>query len=175
MRSIAVLTAFVCLIASASAAPPVPRPSKELVLTESSGRQIHLTTYRGKVVLVQFLYTNCIHCQATARLNSKLQNDLGPQGLQILGAAFNEDALAAPELIRNFISTNAVAFPVGAVSRDTVLGFLGLSVMTSFRVPQIVIIDRKGTIRAQSDPLGSPELQNEAHLREFLGEILKQR
>jgi peroxiredoxin len=160
---------------SAAAAPPVPRLTKELVVTETSGKELHLSDYRGKVVLIQFLYTNCVHCQATARLNSKLQNDLGPKGLQVLGAAFNEETLAGPDAIRNFISTNNITFPVGAVSRDTVLGYLGISVMTRFVVPQIAILDRKGTIRAQSDPLGTAELQDETHLREFLGDLLKQR
>jgi hypothetical protein len=126
-------------------------------------------------VLIQFLYTNCVHCQATARLNSKLQTDLAPQGLQVLGAAFNAPALAAPELIREFISTNAVTFPVGAVTRDNVFAFLGISVMADLRVPQIVILDRHGVIQVQSDPQGSAELQDENHLRAVLGDLLKQR
>jgi peroxiredoxin len=174
MRFLTALTGVVCLIASAVAAPPVPRLTKELTITDPSGNHLNLDSYKGKVVLVQFLYTNCIHCQATARLNSKLQNDLGSKGLQVLGAAFNEEALTEPGLIRSFISNNGVTFPVGAVSRETVLGYLGISVMTRFVVPQIVIIDRHGTIRAQSEPLGSPELQDEDHLREVLGELLKQ-
>jgi peroxiredoxin len=174
MRLMTVLTGVVCLAAAAIAGPPVPRPAKELVVAEPSGKQTHLSAYKGKVVLIQFLYTNCIHCQATARLNSQLQNDLGPKGFQVLGAAFNDETQAGPEAVRDFISTNGITFPVGAVSRDTVLGFLGISVMTRFVVPQIVILDREGIVRAQSDPLGSPELQTEAHLRELLGDLLKQ-
>jgi peroxiredoxin len=174
MRLRNVLTLVVCLAELVSAAPPVPRPAKDLVIADPSGKPIHLSAYKGKVVLIQFLYTNCIHCQATARLNSKLQDDLGPKGFQVLGAAFNEETSGA-DAVRDFILTNNVTFPVGAVSRDAVLGFLGVSVMTRLNVPQIAILDRKGNIRAQSDPLGSPELQTESSLREILGNLLKQR
>ena len=173
MQFLKTLTAAVCLLATAQAAAPVPRPARDLVLTDTAGKPIHLSSYKGKVVLIQFLFTNCIHCQATARLNSKLQADLGPQGLQVLGAAFNEEALLTPDPIRAFMATHA-AFPVGAVPRDSVLSFLGVSVMTRLVVPQIVIVDRQGMIQAQSDPSeGSPELQTESHLREFLGTLLK--
>lgn len=41
-------------------------------------------------------------------------------------------------------------------------------------VPQIAIIDRKGVIRAQSLASGSSELQTEAYLRKYLGELLKE-
>jgi len=52
-----------------------------------------------------------------------------------------------------------------------VLSYLGLSVMERLAVPQVVIIDKKGTIRAQSQPLGSPELQNESNLRKMLTDL----
>jgi peroxiredoxin len=175
MRSLKTLTPLVCLLATlAQAASPVPRQARDLTIADPSGKPIHLSAYKGKVVLIQFLYTNCIHCQATARLNSKLQTDLGPQGLQILGAAFNEETLSSPDPVRQFISTNGITFPVGTVTRDSVLTFLGVSVMTRLVVPQIAILDRQGTIRAQSDPtLGAPELQTESHLRAFLVDLLK--
>ncbi|HEY4361086.1 MAG TPA: TlpA disulfide reductase family protein [Bryobacteraceae bacterium] len=172
MKLLKTLTAAVCLLAAAHAAE-VPRPARDLVLTDTAGKPIHLRSYKGKVVLVQFLITNCIHCQATARLNSKLQADLGPEGLQVLGAAFNDEAVVSPEPIRGFMAEHA-KFPVGAVLRDSVLSFLQVSVMTRLVVPQVVIIDRNGVIQAQSNPSeGSPELQTESYLREFLGKLLK--
>jgi hypothetical protein len=48
---------------------------------------------------------------------------------------------------------------VAIAPRDTVLSFLGLSVMERFGVPQMVIIDKKGVIRRQSEPQGTAELQ----------------
>jgi hypothetical protein len=42
-----------------------------------------------------------------------------------------------------------------------------------FVVPQIVIVDRSGVIRAQSDFMGTSELQDETYLRRFIGGLLQ--
>src|ERR1700710_729890 len=72
------------------AAAPVPRPATPFKMTEPSGQQVDITSFKGKVVLVQFLFTWCPHCQATAKMLTKLQNEFGPKGLQIIGVAFND-------------------------------------------------------------------------------------
>jgi len=154
------------------AKPPVPRPAKEMTIETPSGKLALPRSYRGKVVLMQFLYTTCPHCQATARLNSKLQQELGPRGLQVVGIAFNEEAEAKPDVIRDFTASNNLGFPVGAASREAATAYLGVSIMERFVVPQIVILDRNGVIRAQSEFLGSAELQDETYLRQFLARLL---
>jgi hypothetical protein len=121
------------------------------------------------------LYATCPHCQAAARLNSKLQQELGPRGLQVVGIAFNEEAQTNPQTIHDFVATNHVGFPVGVASRDAVLRHLGISIMERFVAPQIVILDRNGVLRAQSAFMGSAELQDETYLRHFLGELLEER
>lgn len=156
------------------AKPPVPRTANELTIVEPSGKQTLLTSQKGEVVLVQFLYTNCIHCQATARVFSKLQKELGPRGLKVFGVAFNDEVQGTPEVIHEFIRGNGVTFPVGAASRDTVLGFLGISIMSRFVVPQVLVVDRRGVVRAQTNAMGSPELQDEAYMRSFLDGLLKE-
>lgn len=164
----------VCLAGAGWAKPPVPRPADDFHVVDSHGKVLSLGAYRGKVVLVQFLYTTCPHCQATARMLSGLENELGPRGLQILGAAFNPEAQAQPAVLDEFVRNNAVTFPVGAAPAEKVLGFLGISVMERYVVPMIMIVDRRGTIRAQSEFSGSAELQNPAYLTAFLNGLLKE-
>jgi len=89
-----------------------------------------------------------------------------------LGIAFNGEAEAKPDIIRDFAASNNLNFPVGAASREAVIAYLGISIMERFVVPQIVILDRNGVIRAQSEFMGSSELQDETYLRHFLGELL---
>jgi peroxiredoxin len=153
---------------------PVPRPGQELSFTLASGEKTSLTAYAGKVVVVQFLFTTCPHCQATSRSYSKLQDELGSRGLQIVGVAFNEEAERNPDMIRSYVDSNGVRFPVGVVPRESVLKYLGISVMSRFNVPQVVVIDRKGVIRAQSDLLGSDELMDEARFRPLLEGLLEE-
>jgi peroxiredoxin len=174
MRFIAILGAVLSLAPLTFAKPPVPRPAKELSIVEPSGKRIQLSSYKGKVVLMQFLYTTCPHCQATAKVFTKLQKDLGPRGLQVIGIAFNEEVEKTPEVVSSFVAANGVGFPVGIASRDAVMGYLGISVMSRFAVPMILIVDRKGVVRAQSDFMGSSELQDEAYLRPLLDGLLKE-
>src|SRR5436309_856742 len=74
------------------AAPPVPRTAPQLTLRDTAGNPLSLGSYAGKVLLVQFLYTTCPHCQAASRSFNALQHELGSRGLQVVGVAFNEEA-----------------------------------------------------------------------------------
>ncbi len=159
---------------AAWAKQPVPRTASELTIEEPSGKKTQLIKERGNVVLVQFLYTNCPHCQATAEIFSKLQKELGPRGLRVLGVAFNEETQGHPELVREFVAAHSVNFPVGVASRDTVMSYLGISVMSRFVVPQVMVVDRKGIVRAQSELMGRAELQDEVYMRSFLDGLLKE-
>jgi peroxiredoxin len=158
-------------VAAFAAGPALPRPAKELELIEPSGKHDLLTSYRGKVVIVQFLYTTCPHCQAYSQLLTKLQGEYGPRGLQCLGLAFDD---ATNSMVTNYVTKYRVGFPVGPAQRDTVLSFLGFSVMDQVFVPQITLIDRKGVIREETEPKPTtqPPLQDEAHLRSSIEKLL---
>jgi hypothetical protein len=100
---------------------------------------------------------------------SKLQADYGPRGFQAIGIGFNDMSnMLVPDFIKDFKPT----FPVGWANRDPVLAFLGISQEERFVVPQIVLIDRKGMIRAQSPPLGDASLQDEKFMRAKIEELL---
>lgn len=172
MRWISIFALGFCAPSSLWAGPPVPRSAQEIAIGTPQGKLSAPRAFRGKVVVMQFLYTTCSHCQATARMLSGLQRELGPRGFQAVGIAFNEEAQNNSEAIRGFVSANQVNFPVGAASREAVLKYLGISVIERFVVPQIVIVDRGGVIRAQSDFMGTRELQDESYLRRFIGGLL---
>ena len=82
---------------------------------------------------------------------TKLQREYGPRGFQSLDVAFNDNAdLKVDDFVRDF----HVGFPVGWTERDSVLGFLGLSVVDRFVVPQLQLIDRKGIVHYATPPNG---------------------
>lgn len=172
MRSLIIGSALVALGASAYAASPVPRPAQQLEIVDSSGKHV-LSSYKGKVVVVQFLLTTCPHCQAFSQILTKLQNEYGPKGFQALGAAVNE---ATPEMAKEYHDKWAPNFPVGPLDHDLVYTFMSFSVMERPGFPQIAVIDRKGQIREQTstEQIAQP-LQNEAHLRALLEKLLAER
>ena len=53
-------------------AATVPRPSPEYAVKLSAKKEILLSQYRGKVVLLMFFMTTCPHCQTTSRLVERL-------------------------------------------------------------------------------------------------------
>jgi peroxiredoxin len=167
--------AFILLAAMALAIPPLPRKSPEFTIAEPGGKQSLLTSYRGKVVLLGFFATWCQHCQNTAKVFNGLQQAFGSEGFQALGIAINKEA-ASEAVVRDFSRQYAQGgFPIGFSSPDSALSYLGISVMERWVYPQVVLIDRKGMIRAQSDSKGTPEMQDVVGLRPQIEKLLKER
>jgi hypothetical protein len=91
----------------------------------------------------------------------------------VVGVAFNPDVDVSK--VKEFAHLYAPSFPVGMSKTDNVISYLGISVMERFVYPQVVLIDRKGMIRAQSDIKGTPELQELVTLRPQIEALLKER
>jgi len=85
-----------------------------------------------------------------------------------MGIAYDVDAATA----QNYVTQYHVGFPVGYSSTDTMLSFLGFSSIERFTVPQVVIIDRKGVIQAQSPAMSDGVLQQEANVRMWIEKLL---
>jgi len=172
MRHLTTALLTIAMGASAFAAMPVPRPSKEFTFVQPDGKQILLSSLKGKVVVIQFLYTTCPHCQALSKELTKMIPELGPN-VQVMGVAFEEDnAATEARAAAAYMQQWGVKFPVGFASRDTVMSYLGLSVMDRFVVPQIAIVDKKGIIQAQSAPMGTADLQTPSYLKTFIQGLL---
>ena len=173
MQKLAAVAAFLALgVSSLVATAPVPRKSPELKFVEPLGKQILLSSFKGKVVVIEFLLTNCPHCQRVAQTITKLHKELGPRGFQPIGIAF-DNGISGPAVAK-FVRSFKVTYPVGYTSSDKVDSYLGRAAMERFQVPQMVVIDLKGVIRAQSSWKGDPNLENENYLRNLLDSLLKE-
>src|SRR5689334_11869268 len=171
MRLIAIVGVLSSALFLRAEMPPVPRPAPEFVIQYNDGHQALLSSFRGKVVALEFLYTTCPHCQHSSQVFSKLNSEFSSKGFQPLGVAFNE----MPQmLVPDFIKQNNVNFPVGFSPRDAVLTFLSIPVIERFVVPQIVWIDRKGMIRSQTPALGDEKQLQEGYWREMIETLTKE-
>ncbi len=152
------------------AAAPVPRPAPALTFSEPSGKTGTIAGMKGKVVVIQFLLTTCPHCQAFSRSLNKLTTEFGPK-IQAVGLAFDkDDAKGVP----NYIKTIGTNFIVGSTDDKSTQSFLGISVMDYYklRVPQVVVIDKKGVIRSQTDLSAGGPAGDEASLRKLLATLV---
>jgi peroxiredoxin len=155
----------------ALATDPLPRKSPEFTITEAPGKSTLLSSYRGKVVVLGFIFTTCPHCQVFSAALERIYKDLGPRGFQPIDVAWNQNAQS---LTSGFIRQNNLTFPVGYGEYDPVMSFMGFSVMDRPVVPLVVVIDKKGMIRAQSPPQGDANLQDETKLRALIESLLKE-
>lgn len=127
-------------------AAPVPRPAPEFAMSMEDGSKVSLKQYRGKVVLMAYVLTTCPHCQKATGSFKQLQAELGPQGLQVLEAAVEDDA---KDHLANFKARFQQNFPVGWSDRPNVAPVLQPDPKKLTMMPQVVLIDRKGRIQAQ--------------------------
>jgi len=161
----------IVLAAGSAFGATIPRPAPELAIHMVDGSQTLLSTYKGKVVLLAFVFTTCPHCQKVTGILNNLQPEYAPKGVQILESCFNE---GAQTLTAAFKETYVRGFPVGYNEKMTVLEFLQHSAMEPYYVPILVYVDRKGAIRSQyigdEKYLANPELS----IRGSLDALLKE-
>jgi peroxiredoxin len=155
----------------ALAQPPALRKSPEFTLTDANGKESLLSSYRGKVVVIGFVYTTCPHCQVFSAVLEKLYKELGPRGFEPIDIAWNDNAKV---LIGNFAQQFGVTFPIFYSTYDPIMSYMQFSIMDRPVVPLVVVIDRKGMIRAQSPAGGNGDLQDETKLRALIETLLKE-
>ncbi len=171
MRHFLILSVMAALLAAPAFSAVIPRPAPELAVNLLGGKSTSLSKYRGKVVAFMFLLTGCSHCQQAAQTLSKIRADYQSKGFEVVGAAINDDAA---QHIGEFIQQNKVDFPVGMVNRDKAYEFLQQSLMMSMPMPQLVFIDRKGTIRAQYGGTSPFFTDEERNMRTSVESLLKE-
>ena len=172
-NKVATLPTFILLGATLLVATaPVPRASSELTFLEPSGKQTSLSSFHGKVVVVEFLLMNCPHCARVTLVIGKLHKELGSRGFQPIGIAFDNDAGGGR--VTDFVRRLGITYPVGYTSSKAVDSYLGRKSSEQFMVPQIVVIDRQGIIRAQSRPIRESSLEDESYLRSLIDGLLKE-
>ncbi len=119
----------------------------DFTLPQLSGQRIHLSDYRGKVVLLDFWATWCDLCREEVPHLVELQNKYRDRGLQIIGISMDDDA----EPVRDFYQRFNLNYPVvmgDAKTGEVYGGVLGL--------PIAFLIDRDG--RVYSKHIGATDI-----------------
>lgn len=161
-----------------TAAPSsVPRKSPEFSIAEPSGSSILISSLRGKVVAIEFFFLQSNHCTRVAKMLNDLNQEMGARGFQALGVVFDPPNVPEShgELIRPAVNFLHLTYPVGYAHKADVDNFLDRQPREILNIPQIVIIDRDGIIRAVSGGTGGdPRLEDEASLRALVEQLLSQ-
>ena len=168
------------LLAGAALATPGPGPlrkSPEFDITGPGQPDLMLSSFKGKVVVMEFLFVRSQHCLRIAQTLNKLNKELGPQGFQPVGIVFDPPTGSTAggqvvDFLRNYLS---LSYPVGYASKDAVDAYLGRAPGQLLEIPQVVVIDRSGKIRATTGGRGGNQtLEDESLLRDLLEQLLKE-
>lgn len=132
-------------------------------LTRSDGKSVRLDQYRGKPLLISFIYTGCFQiCPSTTR-NLKLavrdaERALGPGRLNVISIGFNQP-FDTPDAMAVFARAQGVDLPnwhflsvdqatLEALARE--VGFVFQGAAAGFEhVTQITVVDAEGRVYRQ--------------------------
>jgi len=134
-----------CVAALGAQTAPGPesllnKKAPEFTRTDLNGRTLDLTSFRGKVVLLDFWATWCASCLVEMPRFVQWQQQYGPQGFQVFGISMDDD----PALARKLSAKLRLNYPVAM--GDDKLGELYGGVLG---LPLTYLIDRDGKVRAQ--------------------------
>jgi peroxiredoxin len=158
-----------CLLISVEAAS-TPRPLADVTVPTPDGKKVHLSQYRGKVMVVALVSTKCDHCISSLQLLSKLQKEYGPQGFQAVGVAANDNA---QDSLAGFIRLQ-IAFPVGWLDQNTTMQLCDFKREDRPFVPMYLFVDKKGTVRFQYAGKDDFFKNEEKNTRILIEALLKQ-
>lgn len=166
-RGFLALAATSALVAQTLA---VPRKAADFTVTLPDGRSDKISSLKGNVIALCFIFTTCPHCQQMSMVMNQLYKEYSNRGFLPMDIAWNE---GAKELVPAFVKQFDLYMPVGYSDRATVLGYLGLSMIDQrVVVPQVVWIDRKGMVRSQTPATGDASMLSEQYFRRMLGTLL---
>ena len=123
---------------SGAAKPLIPAP--DFVLPQIGGQQLRLSSFRGKVVLLDFWATWCYPCRQEIPHFVDLQQKYGDRGFQVVGVSMDD----GPEPVPAFMQQFHMNYPVvmgNAKTGELYGGLLGL--------PITFVLDREGRIVAK--------------------------
>ena len=162
--------ALLLMAAAAALAANLPRPSPDFAINLAPGKQLKLSQYKGRPVVLIFILTYCSHCQKSIGFLIKDQQEFASRGLQVLATAID-----LPTAVPGFIKQFNPPFPVGFNTNDEAVSYLQHVPMLILHMPGIVFIDKDGVIRAQyegDDPFMSEGVQ-EKNLHDKIEELMK--
>ncbi len=166
------------LIVSVSALPSTaaPRKSPNFTINEPSGKVTQLSSFTGRVVVMEFLFIRSEHCLRVAKMLNELHSELGSRGFQPVGIIFDPpNGSSNAQLVSYMVDYFKLTYPMGYSPKADVDSYLGRTPNQVLNIPQIVVIDRTGMIRATSGGRGGdPKLEDKNALRNLIIDLLEE-
>ena len=116
------------------------RPAPDFALKDADGKTVHLSDYKGKVVLLDFWATWCGPCKIEIPWFIDLQRQNKDRGFEVLGVSMDDEGW---ETVKPFTSHMGVNYRVVIGNDATAQMYGGVEAL-----PTTFLIDRDGKIAA---------------------------
>ena len=151
---------FTVPLPAATTAANLRKVAPDFTLADSAGHAIQLSSYRGKVVLLDFWATWCGGCKTEIPWYTEFQNSYKERGLSVVGVSMDDDGWKS---VRPFLAEHKLNYPVVIGTQE-----LGKKYGAD-SLPVTVLIDRVGRVaEAHSGVVDKDAFETD--LRELLSE-----
>jgi thiol-disulfide isomerase/thioredoxin len=114
-------------------------------IATTDGDTIQLSTYRGKVLVLDFWATWCPPCREEIPQLVRIAREKRDRGVEVVGLHIDDGGRSSPEAIKKFIRQFNINYIVGMASEDLFISYLGEEETT---IPQTLVFDRSGKVTA---------------------------
>jgi peroxiredoxin len=147
--ALTVLTALAVGAAACAGAREESKPAPEFSLTDLQGTALSLSSYKGKVLVLNFWATWCPPCRAEIPDFIEAYRELKDKGLEILGLSV--DSLSAAAL-GEWVQKAGLNYPIAMATEKIILDY-----QPGDFIPTTIIIDRRGLIRYRQSSMMNKE------------------
>jgi len=120
----------------------------DFTLQDMNGKNVRLSDYRGKVVLLEFWATWCPPCRASIPGIERISKAYKDKGLVVLAVSLDEGGW---DSVKSFISSNGMTYTVLKGNDEVSASY---QVRT---IPMLLIVDKEGRISKRYLGFGSED------------------
>jgi peroxiredoxin len=134
------------------------------------GKIVKSSNLKGQVIVLEFFQTWCPDCQKASPQLEKLYERYKDQGLSVVGISHDKEGAKA---IEPFIKKYGISYPVAIGDLSIAVNYIGITPeKPTFRIPYIVLIDRKGYIVGEYEEGTHKEAMDAKLLEEQIKKLL---
>lgn len=136
------------------------KPAPDFAVKDLNGQPLQLSSFRGKVVLLNFWATWCAPCRVEMPVFASWQRHYGAEGLEVLGISMDDEAAPARKLVEHL----GLNYPAAMGDEQLATRYGGV-----LGLPLTFLIDRNGVVRARFE--GETNLMEiESRIKELLAQ-----
>jgi len=147
LATVATVAALLGIVACSPQPPAKPvvknasqrQKAPEFALKDASGKLVHLSDYKGKVVVLDFWATWCGPCKVEIPWFMEFEKEYRSKGFEVLGVSMDDDGWKA---INPYVAEKKINYPIVLANEEVNEAYGGIEAL-----PTTLIIGRDGRIR----------------------------